>query len=157
MAYRRSIVPFTIHPLSVWNNSIFRPLDDLNNAIFRSLEKDILSEISSAKNCSKIIKDESVVINDEGVSLKMDVSQFKPDELSVNVEDNSLVIEGKHEEKEDDYGVVKRHFVRKFLLPDNMKAEDLKSELSKEGILSIEGKCAAIEDQKKTTIPIQIN
>ncbi len=41
----------------------------------------------------------------------LDVQQFKPEEVNVKTVDNFVVIEGKHEEKEDEHGYISRHFV----------------------------------------------
>nr|CDJ80789.1 Heat shock protein Hsp20 domain containing protein [Haemonchus contortus] len=78
-----------------------------------------------------------IVDNDREYSVSVDVSQFEPEELSVNIVDNVLKIEGKHEEKADKYGKVERHFLRKYDLPSTVKADDVKSELSKDGILTV--------------------
>uniref|UniRef100_A0A0K0G009 Protein lethal(2)essential for life (inferred by orthology to a D. melanogaster protein) n=1 Tax=Strongyloides venezuelensis TaxID=75913 RepID=A0A0K0G009_STRVS len=121
----------------------------------------ILNDLESSLNprhvsSLKIIRDEGVSITNEGISLKFDVSQFKPEELSINVVDGVLVIEGKHEQMDDGKGIVSRHFIRKFRLPENLKAEDIKSELSKEGMLAIEGKCLDHEKTKVKSIPIDV-
>ncbi|KAK6009494.1 hypothetical protein OSTOST_25570 [Ostertagia ostertagi] len=51
-----------------------------------------------------------LVDNDREYSVSVDVSQFEPEELTVNIVDNVLTIEGKHEEKTDKFGKVERHF-----------------------------------------------
>uniref|UniRef100_A0A1I7YLW2 SHSP domain-containing protein n=1 Tax=Steinernema glaseri TaxID=37863 RepID=A0A1I7YLW2_9BILA len=96
------------------------------------------------------------VVNDgDSFSISVNVSHFKPEELKVNVCDNQLIIEGKHEEKSDEYGQVERHFVRKYNLPKNVKAELVTSELSKEGILTVQSQKKALEESKTRSIPIQ--
>lgn len=47
-----------------------------------------------------------IVNNEETFKVEIDVSHFRPEELTVNVVENQLVIEGKHEEKTDKYGKV---------------------------------------------------
>ncbi|KAE9547943.1 hypothetical protein FO519_008842 [Halicephalobus sp. NKZ332] len=96
-----------------------------------------------------------VVNNDEKFKVEIDVSHFLPEELTVNVVESQLTIEGKHEEKSDKYGKIERHFVRKYDLPPNTKPEDVTSELSKDGILTIQSAKKAIEESKVRNIPIQ--
>jgi HSP20 family molecular chaperone IbpA len=38
--------------------------------------------------------------------IQIDVSNFRPEELKVTVIENQVVIEGKHDEKSDNYGQV---------------------------------------------------
>ena len=78
----------------------------------------------------------------------MDVQHFKPEELAVKVTDNIVTIEGKHEEKEDDHGFITRHFVRKYTIPANVDAEKLASNLSSDGVLTIEA-------PKKVNMPLK--
>lgn len=68
----------------------------------------------------------------------VDVQQFKPEEITVKVTDkNTVTIEGKHEEKQDEHGFISRHFVRKFVLPENVDMSQVQSKLSSDGVLSI--------------------
>ena len=50
-------------------------------------------------------------ITKDGFQVCMDVSQFKPNELSVKTVDNCIVVEGNHEEREDEHGFMQRYFV----------------------------------------------
>ena len=47
----------------------------------------------------------------------LDVQQFTPNEISVKIAEKFIIVEGKHEEKEDEHGYVSRHFTRKYMLP----------------------------------------
>jgi crystallin alpha B len=67
----------------------------------------------------------------------LDVQQFCPNEIAVKTIDNYIVIEGKHEEKEDEHGYVARHFVRRYLLPKGVKPESVTSTISCDGVLTI--------------------
>ncbi|GLV31559.1 Lon protease [Carabus blaptoides fortunei] len=52
--------------------------------------------------------------------VKMDVQHFDPSEISVKmVENNTVVVEAKHEEKADDKGFISRQMLRKILKPKN--------------------------------------
>ncbi|ETN72260.1 hypothetical protein NECAME_18935, partial [Necator americanus] len=52
----------------------------------------------------KIGEGVDVVDNDKEYAVSVDVSQFEPEELTVNIVDNTLIIEGKHAEKSDRFG-----------------------------------------------------
>ncbi|KAL3286733.1 hypothetical protein HHI36_001226 [Cryptolaemus montrouzieri] len=67
----------------------------------------------------------------------LDVQQFAPDEIAVKVSGRSIVVEGKHEEKQDEHGFISRHFVRRYILPEDHNAEDVVSSLSSDGILTV--------------------
>ncbi|XP_053686971.1 protein lethal(2)essential for life-like [Sabethes cyaneus] len=69
--------------------------------------------------------------------INLDVQQFSPDELSVRMVNDTVVVEGKHEEKQDEHGLVSRHFVRKYVLPSGHEPEDVVSSLSSDGVLTV--------------------
>ncbi|CAG0922538.1 unnamed protein product [Notodromas monacha] len=80
----------------------------------------------------------SNVSNDRSkFQIMLDVQQFCPNEISVKTVDNYIVIEGKHEEKEDDHGYVARHFVRRYLLPKGVRPESVTSTISCDGVLTV--------------------
>ncbi|KAL0276538.1 UNVERIFIED_CONTAM: hypothetical protein PYX00_004093 [Menopon gallinae] len=74
--------------------------------------------------------------NDE-FKVNLDVQQFKPEQLSVKVVDNSVVIEGKHEERQDEHGFISRQFQRRYILPESVDPQTVVSSLSSDGVLSI--------------------
>lgn len=81
-----------------------------------------------------------IPVNKDYYEVCIDVQHFKPEEISVKVEKNSVVVHAKHEEKQDDHGLVSRQFTRRYNLPEGYKSENVVSSLSSDGILSI--KCA---------------
>ncbi|KZC10003.1 PREDICTED: protein lethal(2)essential for life-like [Dufourea novaeangliae] len=87
----------------------------------------------------------------------LDIQQFKPEEVNVKVVDNFIVVEGKHEEKEDDHGVISRHFIRKYLVPDQCDPEKASSVLSSDGILTITAprRPETLEAKQEKTIKIE--
>lgn len=86
----------------------------------------------------QVEKDTSITVDKDHFQAKLDVQQFKPEELTVKVNaDNTLTIEGKHEEKPDEHGFISRHFVRKYILPDDCDVQKIQSSLSTDGVLSI--------------------
>lgn len=67
----------------------------------------------------------------------LDVQQFMPDEINVKVVDKCVVVEAKHEEKQDEHGWISRQFVRRYLIPEQCDIDQVSSSLSSDGILSI--------------------
>lgn len=86
----------------------------------------------------------------DGFQVSLDVQQFKPNEVTVKIQDNTIVIEGKHEERQDQHGFISRHFTRKYVLPKEVDIDQVASTLSSDGILTIKApkKQAAIEGER---------
>lgn len=79
----------------------------------------------------------AIAVNDK-YQIMVDVSHFNPEEISVKMVDNAIVVTGKHEDKADNYGYVSRQFSRKYLLPADVEPESVSSTLSADGILTIQ-------------------
>ncbi|XP_036340989.1 heat shock protein 23-like [Rhagoletis pomonella] len=94
-------------------------------------------------------------VGKDGFQANLDVQQFKPSELTVKVVDNHIVVEGKHEEQEDEHGYISRHFVRRYALPKGYKADKVVSTLSSDGVLTVNVPKPAIEDKSNERV-IQI-
>lgn len=73
----------------------------------------------------------------DGFQMTMDVSEFKASEIEVKTVAHSVIVEGNHEEREDDHGFVSRHFVRRFEVPAVCDIRDVVSTLSSDGILVV--------------------
>ncbi|XP_066998230.1 alpha-crystallin A chain [Anabrus simplex] len=86
----------------------------------------------------------------DGFKVNLDVQQFKPDEISVKMVGNSVVVEGKHDERQDEHGFISRQFQRRYVLPEDVDAENVVSKLSSDGILSIQA-------PKKSLKPVAAN
>jgi crystallin alpha B len=65
------------------------------------------------------------------------VQQFKPDELTVKMLDNYVVVEGKHEDQQDEHGFISRQFQRRYKIPDDIEPDAVVSQLSSDGVLII--------------------
>lgn len=86
----------------------------------------------------KLEKDTSITVDQDRFQAKIDVQQFSPEEISVKLNnDNTVTVEGKHEERRDQHGFISRHFVRRYKLPEGCDLKKLKSALSSDGVLSI--------------------
>ncbi|XP_018571637.1 protein lethal(2)essential for life [Anoplophora glabripennis] len=80
----------------------------------------------------------TVKLDKDKFHASLDVQQFKPEEITVKVTgENTITVEGKHEEKEDEHGHIYRHFVRKYVLPKNCDINKVESKLSSDGVLTI--------------------
>lgn len=110
-------------PLTVPRVVVRCPAGYLRNWKSLSSEKDSGSTVS----CDK-----------DKFQANLDVSQFKPEEITVKVTgENTITVEGKHEEKQDEHGQIYRHFVRRYHLPKNSDMGKIESKLSSDGVLSI--------------------
>ncbi|KAK2579617.1 hypothetical protein KPH14_010908 [Odynerus spinipes] len=87
----------------------------------------------------------------------LDVQQFEPEEVTVKVVGKNVVVEGKHEEKQDEHGWISRQFARKYLVPEQCDIDKLESTLSSDGILTITAprKVSELEEKKEKIIKIQ--
>lgn len=77
------------------------------------------------------------VIGKDGFQVCLDVHQFAPNEITVKTIDNTVVVDAKHEERQDEHGYISRQFTRRYVLPKEFKIEDVVSQLSSDGVLSI--------------------
>merc|ERR1712051_632945 len=75
---------------------------------------------------------------DTKMDVRINTSEYKPEELKVSVQSGRLLVEGKHEEKkEDGSAYVQRSFSRSYTLPKEAEADQMVSHLSSEGVLLI--------------------
>ncbi|XP_064556833.1 heat shock protein 27 [Drosophila montana] len=96
------------------------------------------------------------VIGKDGFQVCMDVAQFKPSELSVKVLDKTIIVEGKHEEREDGHGMIQRHFVRKYTLPKDYDGNDVVSTVSSDGVLTLKAPPPPSKEQANKERIVQI-
>merc|ERR1712107_894638 len=77
-------------------------------------------------------KEEAKVEEDNTrMEVRIDVSEYKPEELKVSVQSGRLLVEGRHEEKkEDGGGYIQRSFSRSYTLPKEAEADKMVSNLS---------------------------
>merc|ERR1712218_571504 len=93
------------------------------------------------------------------MEVTLDTSGYKPDELKVEIKGGELCVEGKHEERSQSGEVmVSRQFSRRFGLPQNVRKEDIVSNLSQDGVMVITmPKEQRIEEVKRGNTPIQVD
>uniref|UniRef100_A0A6V7KW71 SHSP domain-containing protein n=1 Tax=Bracon brevicornis TaxID=1563983 RepID=A0A6V7KW71_9HYME len=94
--------------------------------------------------------------NGDKFVVSFDVHQFAADEINVKLVDtNNLVIEARHEEKEDEHGWVAREFVRRCIIPEAFDPEKVESHLSNDGVLFILVPRKKAGVQSERIIPIE--
>lgn len=98
----------------------------------------------------------STIANDsEKFQVILDVQQFAPNEITVKTSNNSIIVEGKHEEKQDEHGYISRHFVRRYILPVDHDINDVVSTLSSDGILTVTAPKKSLKPQNtERVVPI---
>ncbi|CAJ0589095.1 unnamed protein product [Cylicocyclus nassatus] len=85
------------------------------------------------------------VVNDKyKMTISMNVAQFTPEELSVDVDGRVLTIEGKQENEESN-GSFMRSFVRQWTHPDDVDADQLKCTITEDGHLAVEAPKIAVK------------
>ncbi|CAH0405138.1 unnamed protein product [Chilo suppressalis] len=87
--------------------------------------------------------------------INLDVQHFAPEEISVKTVDGFLVIEAKHEEKQDEHGYISRSFTRRYALPEGIETDNVISKLSSDGVLTISAPLKAPPKQaNERVVPI---
>ncbi|KAK6012925.1 Hsp20/alpha crystallin family protein [Ostertagia ostertagi] len=88
--------------------------------------------------CNRPSRGQFQVTDEESkLSFSVDVSEFKPDELTVNIDGRTLTVEGKQEiTKASDY--MRRSLLQRWTLPEDVDVEQIRSTLSENGQLAIE-------------------
>nr|WKR20127.1 heat shock protein HSP20.4 [Agrotis ipsilon] len=91
------------------------------------------------RNLQAAVRDTGSTIKEDKdkFQVNLDVQHFAPEEISVKTVDGYLVVEAKHEEKQDEHGYISRSFTRRYALPEGIDADTVMSKLSSDGVLSI--------------------
>ena len=103
--------------------------------------------------------EQRVTLNAMGTKFEvsLDTHEFRPDELKVNVNNNVLTVEGKHEEKsEDGANFTARQFFRRYTLPRGCEAATINSNLSSDGVLMITPPKNPALAHNERVVPIQM-
>uniref|UniRef100_A0A1I7UKD8 SHSP domain-containing protein n=2 Tax=Caenorhabditis tropicalis TaxID=1561998 RepID=A0A1I7UKD8_9PELO len=128
----------------------YRPTQrSLLNEMMRDLgliERQFISNSRDRTTSSEIVN------NDEKFGINLNVSQFKPEDLKINLDGRTLTIQGDQEVKTEN-GYSKKSFSRVILLPEDVDASKVASNLSEDGKLSIEA--PKKESIQGRSIPIQ--
>ncbi|KAJ1374246.1 hypothetical protein KIN20_036893 [Parelaphostrongylus tenuis] len=143
---------------SVWSGMMERMVDDYmkemasHNSRFSQYWRDAdHSMIQVANEAHQVVDD------DKKFAVSIDVSQFKPEELKVNLDGRVVTVEGKQERKDDKSFMSRfvvflyvlqfenfdeidgfRSFVRSWTLPNDVNTDAIQTELDDKGTLTIE-------------------
>jgi len=99
----------------------------------------------------------SNIVNDRSrFAVDIDAYQFKPEELQVKTLDDTLLIEGRHEDVKDQDNYTKMYFIRKYQLPSDVNPQEISSSIDSSGRLTVEApkRPSAIEGRERM-IPIE--
>ncbi|GMT04416.1 hypothetical protein PENTCL1PPCAC_26590, partial [Pristionchus entomophagus] len=99
----------------------------------------------------------SNIVNDRSrFAVDIDCYQFRPEEIQVKTLDDTLMIEGRHEDVRDRDNFTKMYFVRKYQLPTDIDPSDIGSSIDGRGRLTVEArKRAAAVTGRERLIPIE--
>lgn len=98
----------------------------------------------------------TVSLDKDKFQVNLDVQHFAPNEITVKATgEDTIEIEGKHEEKKDKHGYISRHFVRKYKLPKGTDIQKVQSSLSSDGVLTITAPRTEPGQLEQRNIPIQ--
>ncbi|CAL4068413.1 unnamed protein product [Meganyctiphanes norvegica] len=100
--------------------------------------KDTLSFYRKLRKESGKEEEQAMISIDDSQSYKivLDMSKFKPDDITIKILDNNdLMVEVK--EKKKDGTIITKGFRRQCVLPDNLDLDKLSSAISSDGILTI--------------------
>ncbi|CDW58384.1 HSP20 domain containing protein [Trichuris trichiura] len=136
-----------------WSDNLWpiaRQIEDIDRASFSSPTS---AEPRATHSASSGVL--SVINDDKKFQVTLDVAHFKPEELEITTKDDRLMIHGMHEENKDDHGYVKREFTRAYCLPKGISPESFKSNLSLNGLLTIEAAKVGRLHSVEHKIPIE--
>lgn len=142
------------------------PASRLHNSFFNRQLRDVQKELlgwadqrlqtlnqENAEQKIKLLED-----RENEFRLNLGCSQFKPEEIQCKADGQYLTVEGNHEQKDEKgHNFVKRHFVRRVLLPENAEIDKVECRFKPDGVLSISipKRAPALEQSKEKVIPIQ--
>ncbi|XP_045519490.1 protein lethal(2)essential for life-like [Pieris brassicae] len=130
-------------------------LDLAENLISDIMERPMRHYLRPWRNLTALHRDVGSTIKSDKdkFQVNLDVQHFLPDEISVKTADNYIIIEGKHEEKEDKHGYISRQFKRRYALPEGCNPGMVQSRLSSDGVLTVTAPKKSSEKDERT-IPI---
>ena len=101
-----------------------------------SKERSLFSHSEAMDNSDGISK---VQYDDDTYKITVNVENYNPEELTIKTVGNSVQVEAKHMEKTSDgRSFSSRNFTQSFSLPKGVNPDEVKSNLSKDGTLTIE-------------------
>src|ERR1700712_98140 len=133
------------------NRSVLGWADPFDNLLLPTLALAVPQKSVQRRGASDVANDPNKF------QVKLDCSHFKPEEIDVKTVDNNVIIHGKHEEKMDKHGWITREFTRRYTLPKECEANEVKSSLNSSGVLTIEAPKKQLEPLKDNERVVPIN
>lgn len=141
--HQRSL--FGLHPADLWHSDPF-------DMLFPATR---LTRIRSMPSLAWE-EDEHLANPKDGFQVSLNVQNFAPEEISVKVVNNQIIVEAKHEERADgEESYVSRHISRRYVLPEQYSIKDVVSTLSSDGILTVKAPPKEIDPKNVRNIDIQ--
>lgn len=133
-----SLLPYMVNDLHIHDVPKVRPNYgwETQTSDWLHREVDLLRGLYPFANAAEVYPTKSHIGKDR-FEFSLDVQHFAPKEITVKIEDNFIVVDAKHEEKEDEHGHVYRHFQRRYLVPNIFDIEKVVSSISSDGILTV--------------------
>lgn len=91
----------------------------------------------------------------EGFHVTLDVIHYTPSEITVKIQGNKLIVQGRHEEREDEHGHIERSFCRKYTIPQEYNPKDATTTLSSDQFLTIKVPLPNSENADERVLSIQ--
>lgn len=88
--------------------------------------------------------------------MRFEVSEFKPDEIQVKVQENKLIVSAKHVEKSAS-STRSREYSRQVDIPDNVDQDRIQCILSKDGVLTVDGPVMGVVGIRESILPVHFN
>lgn len=123
-----------------------RPVETRN--VYRQIRSsNVTSDDSQAVSCSE---------ENDKYKMMIDVKDYKPGDITVKTVDDTVVVEGKIEQKEGN-SIKTQVFTRRFMLPPTVNLNAVTSALSRDGVLTISApKLAAhVTSGRLTSRPVE--
>merc|ERR1719400_106026 len=129
---------------------ISAPRENVSYKKPEALEQGRSGSISSKAN--EGLPEPEIKYEKDKLEIKIDVSEYSPEDLDVRVEGGHLIITAKQDTKEGSGTTKSRVFEQKFSLPPGVRTDTVRSNLSREGFLVItaskeSGNLASLEDK----------
>ncbi|MCP9257419.1 Heat shock protein Hsp20 domain containing protein [Dirofilaria immitis] len=97
----------------------------------------------------------NITNNASRFAVEIDAYQFRPEEIQVKTIDDTLLIEGRHEDVRDRDNFTKMYFVRKYQLPLDVNPSDISSTIDSTGRLMVEARKQPQIQGRERVIPIE--
>ncbi|BFZ23036.1 hypothetical protein BsWGS_26075 [Bradybaena similaris] len=101
---------------------------------------------------------ESEVHNtDREFRIRLDLHNYRPEEVKIACDNVRLFINAKHEERQDDHGFVSREITRTYRLPADVDVRSVVSSMNTHGVLNIKMAKKATEAPIEIPVAVEIN